>query len=279
MIDESSFNQRCTISDAVEEEVQTKEELASVVLQESHSDAVNGPNEEAGAESKKQKEHQESPSKTSNDQEAQPDQQGNDDATVTTDNTVESIRSQLIEIYSVHAPNKVKNIDKMLQKYAGKEEQVLMAASVKYGIMGGKGVQDSNPYGYGDITNRTTNSGRGSRESGSRRPCRRGSVTKYSLEAQQIVANQYNYTNAATQSDSGDVFLPLNDDPNRPAKYHDDASDDGIDTSYRSFDSSYRSYISEDGELEENDKKDKKDKKKRFGRFRIKRSHSKDGVS
>ena len=42
----------------------------------------------------------------------------------------ETVRFELIELYVEYAPHKLKNVDKMLHKYAGKELQMLEAARV-----------------------------------------------------------------------------------------------------------------------------------------------------
>ena len=44
----------------------------------------------------------------------------------------EAIRFELVEIYSEHAPQKLKNVDKMLERYKGQEQQMLEAARSKY---------------------------------------------------------------------------------------------------------------------------------------------------
>ena len=47
----------------------------------------------------------------------------------------ETVKYKLIELYSEHAPHKIKNVDKMLFKYAGQEHQMLKAALAKYGVV------------------------------------------------------------------------------------------------------------------------------------------------
>lgn len=121
---------------------------------------------------------------------------------------------------------------------------------------------DSVDYGYGDDEADV----RRRRE----RPRRRGSVTKYSLEATQEVQQEFQNT-LQPESSQGDVAtIPLKD------------SDSRTPTKSRKSDPN-NSYMSEDDdnsvdemscEGQDQDPADKKKKKKRFGRFRIGRNKS-----
>jgi hypothetical protein len=132
---------------------------------------------------------------------------------------------------------------------------------------------DANKYGYGDASSDGGVSGT-SAESGSggeprRRPRRRGSVTKYSLEVTEAVATEYQIPlpplPPQEQPLVEEFMVTLKDAPDRQnsAPMSDDemSCDDSVDA------------MSCEGD-EEGGKKKKKKKKKRFGRFRIGKSRS-----
>lgn len=95
-------------------------------------------------------------------------------ATAIYDGSAETVKTQLINLYEQYAPNKVKNVQKMLQKYAGHEHEMLQAARAKYGLLPiefGDSVpvaapapapaEDENPYGYGETPDDTAKYGYG----------------------------------------------------------------------------------------------------------------------
>jgi hypothetical protein len=129
-------------------------------------------------------------------------------------------------------------------------------------------------YGYGDtsdlgdgdsIAHGSTASGQ-SADSQRHRPRRRGSITKYSLEATETVANEYH-----DQEQAAPVSLPPQQEYKyytRPISTEDSISYDGS----KSCDGSSMSHNGDDGDAE--DGKKKKKKGRLFSRLRIERNSS-----
>jgi hypothetical protein len=143
------------------------------------------------------------------------------------------------------------------------------ATTDKYGY--GDTSNDANKYGYGDTNNLRSASAHSTASGDSterrHRPRRRGSVTKYSLEAQEEVATEHQQQEMQPIVQQEEEFLPLKDAPNR-AQDADNLSGDDMSCDDASCDAMT------DNNGEENGDKKKKKKGGRFGRFRIGRNLS-----